>query len=194
MSFRIGRLTVEISFLFTAFFALLLSGGAKIMPVFLSALLHETGHAVCLLAFGEKTLTVSLYPGGAAISRRGSLTPGRELAAAIAGPSVNAILGFFSLLQKTEAAAVFSRVNFLLCLCNLLPISFLDGGRALGCVFDLVGASAKYQNVSLLLDFFVLCCLCCLCAVLRMLSGAAGSVLLFTLYCFFQMYGSLAAM
>ena len=96
MLLRFGRLRLRISFFFTAFLVLILAADVPEKPAvfFLSALLHEAGHLVCLLASGCRDLTVSLMPGGAAISGRaiGSLPLKNALIAVLAGPCVNLLL------------------------------------------------------------------------------------------------------
>ena len=191
MSFRIGRLRVEIGFLFTAFAAFLLSDGGKaFVPVFVSALLHELGHVFALLLCSQRDLTLTLRPGGAALRESRPPGPAQELFCSLAGPAVNGVLLLiFGLIEKRgglASAPLWRAVNLLLLAGNLLPLSFLDGGRALSALCDLSALSAAYQNALFPVDLAVLSLLSALCAVLRLHSGTAGPLLFFTVYCFLR--------
>ena len=191
MSFRIGRLKVEIGFLFTAFTAFLLSDGGKaFVPVFVSALLHELGHVLALLLCSQRDLTLTLRPGGAALRESRPPGPAQELFCSLAGPAVNGVLLLiFGLIGKRgvlASAPLWRAVNLLLLAGNLLPLSFLDGGRALSSLCDLAFLSAEYQNALFPANLAVLSVLCGLTAALRLRSGTSGPLLFFTGYCFLR--------
>ncbi len=104
--------------------------------VFLSVLLHELGHALVARGFGITTAHVTLYPfGGIAALEREPRSPREELLIAGAGPAVNgALFVFFGVawaLLGWRWLLVFSAMNVLMMLFNLLPAFPMDGGRVL---------------------------------------------------------------
>ncbi len=149
MELRFGRLKLRITFFFAAFLVLALSSSSPLRAAafFLSAFLHEAGHLVCLLSAGCRDLTLSLLPGGAAIAGReiDRLPPKKALVSILAGPVVNLVLSaalFFCgrLFSLPTGEGVL--LNLTLGLLNLLPLSFLDGGRALAVLLILHGKAA----------------------------------------------------
>ena len=110
------------------------------MTVFASALLHECAHLCFLLSYGKTGIGLELRPGGAKITGGGyeTLPYSQGLACAIAGPAVNALIaaGMFaaSRIFCSERLFYAAAVNAALAGANLIPLSFLDGGRALMCV------------------------------------------------------------
>ncbi len=139
MYLKLPRVTVRVTFLFAAALALAANTGRAeaVGTVFVSALLHECAHLALLLSYGEKDLTLLLLPGGARIENAAlqALPYRKLLVCALAGPAVNLLLaGALYLCFLRSHGAFFlqaAEVNLLLGGCNLLPVSFLDGGRAL---------------------------------------------------------------
>ena len=66
-----------------------------------------------------------------------SLSYGRELFCALAGPAVNVLLAVVSARGSGERQLLFAGINLALALFNLLPLPPLDGGRALLCALCL---------------------------------------------------------
>ena len=123
---------------------------AFIFAVFGCVVLHEVGHALAARAYGIGTRDITLYPvGGVASLERMPERPGREIAIALAGPAVNAVIaiGLFAGLAGGALVNPFglsgdpgffeafaSRLmwaNVLLGAFNLLPAFPMDGGRVL---------------------------------------------------------------
>ena len=118
--------------------------------VFTIVVLHELGHALMARRFGIPTRDITLYPiGGISRLERMPERPSQELAVAIAGPAVNAVLAFAiyaGLLAFGEGAngdpltiggafaVQLMWINISLGLFNLLPAFPMDGGRALRAV------------------------------------------------------------
>lgn len=156
-----------------------------------AALLHELGHLLCLFWYGETPQALKLGLSGMEIVRaKGQrLSFAQEIAAALAGPLVNLLL-FFLLAALSgwgrdahmlEAASV----NLLLALFNLLPVSALDGGRAL--YFFLCRFCTMQQAQKTITVLSVICLLPCafLGFFLLVRSGYNFSLLLVTVYlCF----------
>ncbi len=121
-----------------------------------SVILHELGHAFAARAFGIPTRDITMYPfGGVASLARLPEKPLQELVVALAGPLVNFLLvGIFTALLWLTGAPqlflvdtfaerpvglpshwyflyVFSALNAVLAVFNLLPAFPMDGGRVL---------------------------------------------------------------
>jgi Zn-dependent protease/CBS domain-containing protein len=128
--------------------AQIVSGTAFILALFTSVLLHEFGHALTAQRCGIRTRNITLLPiGGIAQLERLPEDPKQELAVALAGPAVNAVIaaGLFLFLsavggiEPIENLALTQGVwlervmlaNLTLTFFNLLPAFPMDGGRAL---------------------------------------------------------------
>lgn len=139
MSVKIGSLKIHISFLFAAAVCFYLNTpyGENFIIVFVCALLHEMMHLIFLMGFGCKRLQLSVLPGGAKISGQGveSLSYKQNLFVCLSAPMLNIFLGvlLFVFYKFTHSHKIFecALINFALGIINLLPMSFLDGGRGL---------------------------------------------------------------
>ena len=191
MYLKLPRVKVHVSFLFCAALTLALQTEAagKLAVVFAAAFLHEAAHLVCLLAFGCRDLTLTLLPGGARIGGVcfAMLPYGRALASVLAGPGINLLLaGAFFLLGRSFSAAWLRQafeVNLTLGLCNLLPLSFLDGGRALWAALDAKSAAPVSARAAGAADLVVLAAMTLVTAIYTLQGKDAAFLLLFTAYC-----------
>lgn len=99
---------------------------------------HELGHIIAILYFGEEVSTISLQMIGAEIRTKSNFlqfTYFQEFICAIAGATINLLLAIlFSYIPKGQ---LFSGLNLALALLNLLPMSQLDGGRAISCLISM---------------------------------------------------------
>lgn len=182
---------IHISFFFAAALAFAVNSGRgrAVAVVFMSALVHECAHIFFLRRWGAGDLSVSLYPGGARISGGGweALPYGAAAVAALAGPAVNFLLsgGCFRLFSVTGAALFreAAAVNLSLGALNLLPLSFLDGGRVLRSL--LAGKQKKPAPLWLRrgVDLAVILLLAGLAVALTAMGRDALFFLLFALYC-----------
>ena len=119
--------------------------------LFGSVLLRELGHALAARAFGIQTRDITLYPfGGVAALERLPDDTRKELVIAIAGPAVNAVLFGLGVAAwwatGLETALVFSAINAVMGIFNLVPAFPMDGGRVLRALLaermSFAGASA----------------------------------------------------
>lgn len=126
---RSCRLEVTPGFFLTLLVSLTGSAG-QVLPVVLSAAVcHELGHLAALRLAGAGVERFRLTAFGAELRSDTRYLPyGRELACVLAGPGVNLLFGVLlaRLGHYTPAGA-----HVVLGLFNLLPVSELDGGRAL---------------------------------------------------------------
>ena len=137
-----GRGRVEITPGALALWALLyyLDSGHTVLQALTACALHEVGHYAALRALGGRVVRLRISCVGAelVLSARRPLGPGRELAAALAGPAVNLALAALCAGLGADWWC-FAGVNLALGLFNLLPAGPLDGGRAVACLLALVG-------------------------------------------------------
>ena len=132
MKFKTENTSVNISFYFAAVLTLsmLLDKTNISFYSILSALLHETGHMLCLFFLKAKPKEIKFGLFGMRIVRGNkTLTYKNELLTALSGPLVNIIL--FVLFLHWEKTLMFSAVNLALGIFNLLPVKPMDGGEAL---------------------------------------------------------------
>jgi Zn-dependent protease len=106
--------------------------------VYLSALLHEVGHAVLACRYGHEVPAIGLSMAGGRTAVVGAArTPGEELATSAAGPVVSVGVGLVALAAArgvddalvVEVLEALVLANLLLGLLDLLPAPPLDGGR-----------------------------------------------------------------
>ncbi|MEV0453933.1 M50 family metallopeptidase [Catellatospora methionotrophica] len=118
-----------------------LAGLGFVACLLLSVLLHELGHALTARHYGigVKGITLDLL-GGYTEFEHDSPRPGVELATALAGPAVSALLGIGSVIATVllPNGTIVDQLAFQLALCNIIVAVYnalpgwpLDGGRAL---------------------------------------------------------------
>lgn len=108
-----------------------------VLAVILAATVHELCHIAAIIALGGRIYSLHLGFGGIRMETD-PLPPGREAAAALAGPLGSAAL--LLLARWLPRTAVCGGVH---CVYNLLPLFPLDGGRALHSIMRLC-LPAKY--------------------------------------------------
>lgn len=191
MYLKFGKLKIHITFLFAAFIAFALNSekGQALITVFAGALIHECAHLCFLLSYGERGLTLEVSPGGAKIAGGGfdALPYDKSLVCVLAGPCVNLILAATlfaaSKIMNAEALNRAAQVNFMLGAMNLIPLSFLDGGRALKNIFSLKKArpipNSWFRRADMIIVFFLFFSA----VIMTLKKYDATFFLLFTVYC-----------
>ncbi len=137
MSLRIKNLKITFDYLTAAFFctAVILSGDGRYPIAVFSTILHEMGHAVVMLFFGDENIevTVNLFNIVISDSKRGVRAYSQDIAVICAGPAVNFFLFvIFGALDFFSGIVFFrdvSVINGILCVFNLLPVESTDGGQ-----------------------------------------------------------------
>lgn len=136
MHVKLGGITLRIGFAAAAVMVCLVNAGAPgvYLAGFLSVLIHELTHLFFIVLFGCPSCGITVLPGGVRIDAPefDSLTDQQAALCLLSAPAVNLLLG--SLLRifcRTSTVADPALINLTLGTVNLIPLSFLDGGRAL---------------------------------------------------------------
>lgn len=198
MYIKIGNFTVYISFYFAVFlaFAANIAGEKTLFLSLLFSFVHETVHLAVLYFSGIKKAQIRLYPAGIKIccENLNLLSYKKTVFSALSAPFFNIISGaVFFLLHKYTGAEFFypcAGVNFLLGAINLLPLSFLDGGRALEALLSVKAGQEKVQKIMKTLALWSLVFLC----LLFFAGFITGKIRIFLLFfCVYCLVGTLTS-
>ena len=140
------------------FAALAFFDGAHILPLLSAVALHETGHILCAKILNVKIKRMVLSPLGARLEIKDNISYRNEILISIAGPLLG-ILGFgLSLLFLNRFPYIdrFAFISLALSIFNLLPLSTLDGGRAVFCLCALIFNLDFAESVMRFITFFTL--------------------------------------
>ena len=160
---------------------LLLTPG-EFLSLLAAVLFHELGHILALLLLDGGVDAVCLTGTGMRLDCRRVLAPAGALAAALAGPAFGALWALCAHALGLELAAGLSAA---LTAFNLLPLSFLDGGRALYSGLQLLLGSRAAERTAKRLDAaacVLACALGLFCAWTGLGAGAALAAAWFTLF------------
>ena len=193
MYIEISGVRVHIGFPAAAVLAFLINGGrGEALLFFLpAAAVHELTHLFFMRKYGCRTAEAEISPGGIRISADGFETLGYKRAAVclLSAPAVNLLLAAagFVVFRATgyEIAKNAASVNLALGLINLLPMSFLDGGRAFSALAGYYrdGGTERMQQITDTVCLIVAGTIGVYCAVLP---GHNFSPVVFSLYCAFM--------
>lgn len=198
MYIRLGGVRIHIGFPFAAFCAFVANSeiGVSLILVFVSALLHECGHTAALICCGESSLTLILSPFGARINSRVADRLPYKLDAAVAfsGPAVNLSLAavLYVLYGVTDGQRLLSaaETNLMLGTVNLLPFSFLDGGRILSDILLLHITEERASLVSEVVSASVFVILLILCVYLTVKGENTVFLVAFLVFCILKKHFS----
>ena len=137
---RWGRVEITAGALAVWALLLYLDSGTLVLQALSACALHELGHYAAIRLLGGRVTRLRITCVGAemALSARRPLGPGRELAAALAGPAVNLLCAWLCA-RLGEGWYCWAGLHLALGLFNLLPAAPLDGGRSLRCLLELAG-------------------------------------------------------
>ncbi len=162
MTLNVREIRIKISFFFfvMACAALVLDATDTAALAICAALIHESGHLLCMLLYGERPSEIFLAPFGMSITRLPCGSWRREVVIALAGPAANlfaaAVLLCVMLFCRTSGLLKFAAVNISLAVFNLLPIEPLDCGRAVNCMLMSRLNTAKAERMAFLLGIIFL--------------------------------------
>lgn len=137
----IGKTKIKFDFTFFAVVGLLVfidtSGTATLSLI--ASLTHEAGHLIAMLLCRSKLRCITFYGGGICIkSDIELLTFGKRLFIVSAGCILNFIIfgigtTFFSSVREIY---IFSVVNIVICVFNLIPVGYFDGAVIIDILFN----------------------------------------------------------
>ena len=168
MTFNAGKSRVSISFFFfvTVCVALVLDTTNTAVLTLCAAAVHECGHLICMLFFGERPSRIFIAPFGFCITRFSNSSYRREMLIAFCGPLANLFAALVMLLAMLfcHAKGLIKpiAVNVALALFNLLPIEPLDCGRAVRCFLMYKLNCVKAEKTAFIIGVVFLVPLCAL--------------------------------
>ncbi len=191
MYVKLGSITVYISFSFAVFLAVAanIAGGRNLLLSFLFSFIHEAVHLIFLRFSGIKKAEVRLFPAGIKICCEGMnmLSYRKTVLTALSAPVFNLIAGaVFLFLHKScenELLYVCCAVNFILGAINLLPLSFLDGGRTLYAMLSERLTDSRVRKIMSVLNIWVISFLFLLFFAGFVMGKTAFFLLFFCVYC-----------
>lgn len=151
---KAGRVEVTGGFLFLIAWLNYLDRQCIVPLALLACALHEAGHLLILKSAKADIKRIRITAVGAEIEFEDSLSYWLEGAAALAGPGINLLLAL--LCSARRDWELFVGLNLALGCFNLMPVSCLDGGRALFCILAVLIGPAQAQSVAQKLDFMAL--------------------------------------
>ena len=166
-------------------FLVVLAGAEKVMlPVCIAALCHEIGHLVVLRVFGVHVEGISFTGFGVEIrADTRYLSYWKDILCTLAGPFVNLFLAVVA--ARISKDYLLSGANLLQGVFNMLPVSGLDGSRALhlflSWIFDPIKADRICRVVELSSASVI-----CLISLYLVIYDQAGLFLLMASFGIFQ--------
>ena len=122
-----------------------------IFPLALAAcVLHELGHYAAIRWLGGDIKMIRLTAVGAEMELDAPMGYCREGAAALAGPGANLLAAL--IFCRWPWGRTFSGLNLVLGCFNLLPVSVMDGGRAMACTLALLAGPGLAGAVGQIMD------------------------------------------
>ena len=120
-----------------------------LLMAFCACALHELGHWLVIRALGGRVTALRITCVGAEmrLSARCPLGYWQQIAAALAGPTVNLLAARMAAGLGTEGAYCFAGLNLALAAFNLLPAVQLDGGRILWCILALLTSEERAERL-----------------------------------------------
>ena len=169
MRVKFGDITLRIGFAAAAVIVCMLNYGSPSLYIcgFCSVLIHELTHMFFMVFFGCPAFRVTVLPGGVRIDAPyfERLTHVQAIVCLLGAPLFNLMLGVLLMICEPSHPDVYpspSVINLTLGIINLIPLSFLDGGRALSHILLLRFSDVRFSNVlpavnAVCLIFMVIC-------------------------------------
>ena len=124
-----------------------------------AVLSHELGHILALLLLDGGVDALCLTGTGLRIDCRRKLPPLGEMLAALAGPIFGLL---WCLCAKAIGCELSFRISVALTVFNLLPMSYLDGGRAIHSAVGIIFGCLVAEKISAMVDGLFCLIVCCL--------------------------------
>ncbi len=139
-----------------------LSGIELTAAVALAALVHEAGHLSAVRLRGGRVRRIRLTGCGAELEYAGAPGYADDIIVALAGPAASALLAGAGVWVYERSLFAFfadlTAVSAIYCGLNMLPLSALDGGRALYAALSGTAGPAAADRVSTALDLLLAVC------------------------------------
>ena len=153
------------------------------------SLIHEAVHMIMLRFYGCKNMELKLSPGGVRLTAEGIMLLKHKNAffSAVSAPAANLLLSllFFLIYSYSDNSLFYSlfSVNFILGAVNLLPLPFLDGGRAVFCILSLFYDERRVTLISDILGVITVIFLFCVLLFAFINGSLSVFFAVFFLYC-----------
>ncbi len=162
MRVKLGKTALRINISFAAVVTLMLiidESGLCAVGLF-CCIIHEAGHIICLLIFGEKPDLIELSFYGFKIERKepSILTAAEELTVYMAGPAMNIILSaiFFLIGGGYEGVRTTAVSGLCVGVFNLIPCMPLDGGNIVFHILSLFTEEERAEKICLKISAVIL--------------------------------------
>lgn len=150
MGLKRHKVTVSSGFYLILVFAALLFPLQWVVAWLVASMIHECGHLIALRICNVSWNGVKILPYGFRIEAD-TLTPFVEVICAAAGPIIGLVpLVFARVVPRIAVCAMIQSV------CNLLPLSSLDGSRVISGIAHTILSDQKAERVSLYAERAVL--------------------------------------
>ena len=156
---------------------------------FLAVILHESSHLLAMRLYGCRRASVEILPGGVRIDSPAfeSLDRRRTTVCLLCAPAANLVAGSLLLIvfrfSAFEAARDAAEINLALGAVNLLPLSFLDGGRALEVWLSCAALPESFRRFMDAVDLICLVVMGAAILILAFHRVYPASFYLFAVYC-----------
>ena len=141
------RIRISIFALPILMLMLWLEGVDAFLVIILSALAHELGHLLAMRVYGYRARRVDILPMGALIVVPEGIPYSQEVIIALGGPIASIVCaaasGMCFAVVETPLALLGILINLTLAIFNLLPITKLDGGKALTSLLQIKSTNQK---------------------------------------------------
>jgi Zn-dependent protease len=183
IEFSFNKIKLRADFSFFAVIAVLfmLDDEINIISAFLVCLIHETGHLIPMTLFGEKINMIRLYGAGIRIiPEKNPLKPFyRDMIILMGGSIMNFIVAI-AIIAVGRKINVFSLMNIIIGIFNLLPYRNFDGGEILISLIEYYGSENMKYHTDMLIRFAGIIISVCL-AFIFFISGAPNITLAVTI-------------
>lgn len=186
-------ITVTLPFIGMCLMFIIIDGTLLPIAVLVFAFLHELGHLISMKLCGYKVKRFEVTAvGGNIVCEDDHKSYFRDIIVALSGPLMNFIL--LVILYKMIGLGFFSKngmfylaVNFLLMAVNMLPVSCLDGGRALSAFLSYFVLPDKREHIMYIISLVFSTFLIAGGAYLLYITGFNFSLLLIGVYLTFML-------
>lgn len=187
LKFKLGRLQVQIDFMFVAVvsvFLLVDKTGISTIAL-LACFIHELGHIVLFLAVGYVPQKLTFELTGIRLTKPiQALSRGKELLVLLGGSGTNLLIFFLLIrtIEKISFLSLFAVTHLVLGLFNLLPLKSFDGGKVLEILLSFFMGENATQKICTLVDFLCIFLMLIVCVFMMITTKNSFTLLMMTIY------------